>query len=202
MDSVGMGWVVYFSKNFRKLAVSTSYKGMFDETIILQRSLENSPALPNIDELLCDFSNSNRCLLSAANSLFTQLLCLAVLQCCCTVKRFSAVTFTSHNLQNKIFLSVLKYFSPNFLTKPALSHYQNTTLHTSWKLKLFSGTDSLATRSDTPLTPSHPTAMYHIPSKNRYLWPLFLRTESPIKFLANNGKHIVIFMSYDSMNDI
>jgi hypothetical protein len=78
----------------------------------LQRSLENSHALPNIDELLCDFSNSNRCLLSAANSLFMQLLCLAVLQCCCTVKRFSAVNFTSHNLQNKIFLTVVKYFSP------------------------------------------------------------------------------------------
>jgi hypothetical protein len=90
---------------------------MFDETIILQRSLVNSHALPNIDELLCDFSNSNRCLLSAANSLFMQLLCLAVLQCCCTVKRFSAVTFTSHNLQNKIFLSVVKYFSPISLTK-------------------------------------------------------------------------------------
>jgi hypothetical protein len=55
---------------------------MFDETIILQRSLENSFALPNIDELLRDFSNNNRCLLSAANSLFTQFLCLAVLQCC------------------------------------------------------------------------------------------------------------------------
>jgi hypothetical protein len=49
---------------------------MFDETIILQISLENSHALPNI-ELLCDFSNSNRGLLSAANSLFTQLLYLA-----------------------------------------------------------------------------------------------------------------------------
>jgi hypothetical protein len=91
---------------------------MFDETIILQRSLENSYALPNIDELLCDFLNSNRSLLSAANSLFTQLLCLAVLQCCCTVKRFSAVTYTSHNLQNKIILPVVKYFSPNSLTKP------------------------------------------------------------------------------------
>ena len=100
------------------LAAYTLCKGMFDETIILQRSLENSHALPNIDELLCHFSNSNRCLLSAANSLFTQLLCLAVLQCCCTVKRFSAVTFTSHNLQNKIFPSVVKYFSPNSLTKP------------------------------------------------------------------------------------
>jgi hypothetical protein len=90
---------------------------MFDETIILQRSLENSYALPNIDELLCDFSNSTRCLLSTANSLFTQLLCLAVLQCCCTVQRFAAMTFTSQNLQNKIFLSVVKYFSPNSLTK-------------------------------------------------------------------------------------
>jgi hypothetical protein len=109
---------VYFSKNFQKLAASALCKGMFDKTIILQRSLENSYALPNIDELLCDFSNSNRYLLSAANSLFRQLLCLAVLQCCCTVKCFSVVTFTSHNLQNKIFLSVVKYFSPNSLTKP------------------------------------------------------------------------------------
>jgi hypothetical protein len=108
---------VYFSKNFRKLAVSTLCKGMLDETIILQRSLENSYALSNIDELLCDFSNSNRCLLSAANSLFMQLLCLAVLQCCCTLKRFSAVTFTSNHLQNKIIPSVVKYFSPNSLTK-------------------------------------------------------------------------------------
>ena len=107
-----------FSKKFRKLAASTLCKGMFDETIILQRSLENSYALANIDELLCDFSNSSLCLLSAANYLFTQLLCLAVLQCFCTVKRFSAVTFTSHNLQNKIFPSVVKYFSPNSLTKP------------------------------------------------------------------------------------
>jgi hypothetical protein len=90
---------------------------MCDETIILQRSLENSYALPNIDELLCDFSNSNRSLLSVVNSLFTQLLCLAVLQCC-TVKRFAAITFTSYNLQNKIILSVVKYFSPNSLTKP------------------------------------------------------------------------------------
>ena len=109
---------MYFSKNFRKLAASTLGKGMFDETIILQRSLENSYALPNIDELLCDFSSSNRCLLFVANSLFTQLLCLAVLQCCCTGKRFSAVIFTSHNLQNKIIPSVVKYFSPNSLTKP------------------------------------------------------------------------------------
>jgi hypothetical protein len=31
---------------------------MFDETIILQRSLENSHVLPNIDELLCDFSQT------------------------------------------------------------------------------------------------------------------------------------------------
>ena len=91
-----MGWVMYFSKNFRKLAACTLCKGMFDETIILQRSLENSYVLPNID----DFSNSNCCLLSAVNSLFTQLLCLAALQCCCAVKRFSAVTFTSHNLWN------------------------------------------------------------------------------------------------------
>src|SRR5215510_2273454 len=60
----------------------------------------------------------NPCLLSAGNSLFTQLLCLAVLQGCCTVKRFSAVTFTSRNLQNKIIPSVEKYFSPNSLTKP------------------------------------------------------------------------------------
>ena len=123
-----MGRVVYFSKNSRKLAASTLCKGMFDETIILQRSLENSHALPSIDELLGDFSNSNRSLLSAANSLFTQFLCLAVLQCCCTVKRFSAVTFTSHNLQNKIILSVVKYFSPNSLTKPrnlTLSHFRN-----------------------------------------------------------------------------
>jgi hypothetical protein len=97
---------------------STLYKGMFDETIILQRSLENSHALPNIDEMLCDFSNGNHCLLSAANSLVMHLLCLAVLQCCCTVKHFSAVTFTSHNLQNKIFPSVVKYFSPNSLIKP------------------------------------------------------------------------------------
>jgi hypothetical protein len=119
---------VYFSKNFQKLVACTLSKGMFDETIILQRSVENSYALPNIDELLCDFSNSNRCLLSAANSLFTQLLCVAVLQCCCTVKRFSAMTFTSHNLQNEIILSVVKYFSPNSLTKRAISHYQNTLL--------------------------------------------------------------------------
>jgi len=91
---------------------------MFDETITLQKSLENSYTLPNIDEVLCDFSNSSRCLLSAAKSLFTQLLCLAALQCCCTVKRFSAVTFTSHNLQNKIIPSVEKHFSPNYLTKP------------------------------------------------------------------------------------
>jgi hypothetical protein len=98
---------------------------MFDETIILQRSLENSDALPDVDELLCGFSKSNRYLLSATNSLFTQLLCLAVLQCCCTVKRFLAVTFTSHNLQNKTTPSVVKYFSPNSLTKP-ISHYQNT----------------------------------------------------------------------------
>ena len=114
---MGMGWVVYFSENFRKLAASALWKGMSDETIILQRSLENSHALPDIDELPRDFSNSDRRLLSAANSLFTQLLRLAVLQCCCTVKRFSAVTFTSHNSQNKIFLSVVKYFSPNSLTK-------------------------------------------------------------------------------------
>jgi hypothetical protein len=109
---------VYFSKNFRNLAGSTLCKGMFDETTILQISLENSYALPNIDELLCDFSNSNRCLLSAANSPFTQLLCLAVLQCCCTVNRFAAVTSTSHNLQDKIISSVVKNFPPNSLTKP------------------------------------------------------------------------------------
>jgi len=90
--------------------------------------LENSHALPNIDELLCDYSNSNRCLLSAANSLFTQLLCLAVLQCCCTVQRSSDVTFTLHNLQNKIIPSVVKYFSPNSLKNRAISHYQNTLL--------------------------------------------------------------------------
>jgi len=109
---------VYFSKNFQKLAASTLCKGMFDETIILQRSMENSYALLNIDELLCDFSNSNRSLRSAANSLFTQVLCLAILQCSCTVKSFSAMTFTSRNLQNKIIPSVVKYFSPNSLTKP------------------------------------------------------------------------------------
>jgi len=80
----GNGMSCVFSKNFRKLAASTLCKGMFDETIILQRSLENSYALPNIDELLCDISNSNRCLFSAVNSLFTQLLCLAALRCCCT----------------------------------------------------------------------------------------------------------------------
>jgi hypothetical protein len=109
---------VYFSNNFRKLAASTLCKGMCDETIILQRSLENSYALLNTDELLCDFSNSNRCRLSTANSLFTWLSCLAVLQCRCTVKRYSAVTLISHNLQNKIIPSVVKYFSPNCLTKP------------------------------------------------------------------------------------
>jgi len=117
---------VYFSKNFRKLATSALCKGMFDKTIILQRSLENSYALPSIDELLCDFSNSNRYVLSTVNSLFMQLLCLAVLQCCCTVKRFSAVTFISHNLQNKIIPSVVKYFSPKSLRKPrnlTLSEY-------------------------------------------------------------------------------
>jgi len=122
---------VYFSKNLRKLAASTLCKGVFDKTIILQRSLENSYALPNIDELLCDISNSNRCLFSAANSLFTQLLCLAALQCCCTVKRFSAVTFTSHNLQNKIIPSVVKYFPPNYLTKsPDLTLSEHFTLGT------------------------------------------------------------------------
>jgi len=62
---------VYFSKNFKKLAAFALCKGMFDKTIILQRSLKNSYTLPNIDELLCDFSNSGHCLLSAANSLFT-----------------------------------------------------------------------------------------------------------------------------------
>jgi hypothetical protein len=116
-----MGWVVYFSKNFQQLAASILCKGMFDETINLQRSLENSYAQPNIDELLCDFSNINRCLLSAANSLFTQLLCLAVLQCCCTVNRFSAVTFTLHNLQNKISPSVVNFFTKLF-NKTAQSH--------------------------------------------------------------------------------
>jgi hypothetical protein len=95
---------------------------MFDETIILHRSLENSYALRNIDQPLCDFSNTKSCLLSAANSLFTQLLRLSVLQCCCIVKRFSAVTFTSHNLQNTIFSSAVKYFSPNSLTKTAQFH--------------------------------------------------------------------------------
>jgi hypothetical protein len=89
----GMSYV-FFQELF-KLAASTLCKGMFDKTIILQRSLENSYSLPNLDELLCDFSNSNRCLLSAANSLFTQFLCLAALQCCCTVKCSSAVTFTT-----------------------------------------------------------------------------------------------------------
>jgi hypothetical protein len=83
---------------------------MFDETIILQRSFENSYALPIIDDF-CVISQT-------ANSLFTQLMCLAVLQCCCTVKRFSALTFTSHHLQNKIIPSVVKYFSPKSLTKP------------------------------------------------------------------------------------
>jgi hypothetical protein len=53
---------------------------VFDESTILKRSLENVYALPNIDELLSNCSNSDRCLLSAANSLFTQLLCLADLQ--------------------------------------------------------------------------------------------------------------------------
>ena len=123
---------MYFSKNFENwrpltnfrvrdsvhLAASTLFKGMFDEIIVLQRYLEYSYALPSTDELLCDFSNSNSCLLCATNALFTKLLCLAVLQCRCTVKLFSAVTFTSHNLQNKIIPSVLKYFSPNCLTKP------------------------------------------------------------------------------------
>jgi hypothetical protein len=117
-----MGWVVYFSKNFRKLAASTLCKGKFDDTIILQRSLENSYALPNTDELLCDFWNINRCLLFAANSLFTQLLCSCLCLCLClqrcAVKRFSAVTFTSRNLQNKIIPWVVKYFSPNYSTKP------------------------------------------------------------------------------------
>jgi hypothetical protein len=101
---------------------------MFDETIILQRSLENSYALRNIDELLCDFSNSNHCLLSTVNSLFTQLLCLAVLQCRCTVKRFSAMTFTSHNLQNKIISSGENIFHQTLSQNRAISHYQNTLL--------------------------------------------------------------------------
>jgi hypothetical protein len=61
---------VYFSKNFRKLTASTLCKGMFEETNIFKRSLENSYALPNINELLCDFPNSNRCLFSAANSVY------------------------------------------------------------------------------------------------------------------------------------
>jgi hypothetical protein len=112
---------------------------MFEEIITLQRLLENPYALTNIDELMCDFLNSNRCLLSAANSLFTQLSWLAVLQCCCTVKRFPAVTFTSHNLQNKIIPSVVKYFSPNSLTKPRnLTLSEHLTLGTV-KLKLYRG---------------------------------------------------------------
>ena len=113
-----MGWVVYFSRKFRKLGVSTLCNGIFDETIIVQRSFENSEAFPDFGELEDDFSNNNRCLLSVVISLFTQLLCLAVLQCCCTVKRLSAVTFTSHILQNKISPSLLKYLSPNSLIKP------------------------------------------------------------------------------------
>ena len=185
---MGMGWVVYFSKNFRKLAAFTLCRGMFDETIIFQRSLENSYALPNIDELLCDFSNSNRCLLSAANSLFTQLLCLAVLQCCSTVKRFSAMTFTWHNLQNKIFLSVVKIFFTKIFNKTVQSH----TIRTLYfrHLESWSCTEVLTTQSGLCCTSKHPLiwllSLHHIPSKNCYLWPLFLRTESQIKFLANN----------------
>jgi len=112
-----MGWVVYFSRKFQKLGVSTLCNGIFDETIIAQRSFENSEAFPDLGELEDDFSNNNRCLLSVVNSMFTQLLCLTILQCCCTIKRLSAVTFTSHILQNKISLSVLKYLSPNSLIK-------------------------------------------------------------------------------------
>ena len=62
-------------------------------------------------------------------------LCLAALQCCCTVNRFSAVNFTSHNLQNKIIPSVVKYFTPKSLTKPrnlTLSeHFTSGTLKVS-----------------------------------------------------------------------
>jgi hypothetical protein len=108
----GMSCILF--QNCRQLAASALCKGMFDETIILQRSLENSDALPNVDELLCGFSKSNHCLLSMTNSLFTQLLCLVVLQCC-TVKRFSAVTLTSHNLQNKTtFVSSKMFFTKLF----------------------------------------------------------------------------------------
>jgi len=49
-----------FPKTFENWQPLLFCKGMSDETIILQRSLENSYALPNIDELLCDFSNSNQ----------------------------------------------------------------------------------------------------------------------------------------------
>ena len=43
--------------------------------------------------------------------------CFAVSQCWRTQKRFTAITLISHTLQNKIFPSVLKYFSPNSWTK-------------------------------------------------------------------------------------
>jgi len=71
---------------------------MFDETIIVKRSFKNSEAFPDLGELEDDFSNNNRCLLSVVNSLFSQLLCLTVLQCCCTVKRLSAVNVTLQKL--------------------------------------------------------------------------------------------------------
>jgi hypothetical protein len=52
----GMSRVLF--QELSKMAASTLSKGMFDETIILQRSLENSDALPDVDELLCGFSKS------------------------------------------------------------------------------------------------------------------------------------------------
>ena len=104
---------MYFSRKFRKLVVSTLCNGIFDETIIVQRSFENSEAFRDLGELKDDVSNNNRCLLSVVISLFTQLLCLTVLQCCCTVKHLSAVTSSSQISQNKISPSVLKYLSPN-----------------------------------------------------------------------------------------
>jgi hypothetical protein len=51
------------------------------------------------DELAELFLDNKPCLLSFADNLLKHLTCLEILQCCCTVNRFSAVFFTSHNLQ-------------------------------------------------------------------------------------------------------
>ena len=98
-----------FPRTFRKLAASTLCKGMFDKTITLQRSSENSCALPSIDELcfVCFLKQQSLSAFQGEFSVYASFVFSSITMLFYRKMFFSDVTFTSHNLQNKIMPSAV-----------------------------------------------------------------------------------------------